>query len=78
MCIVDQPTDACKGLRESKEIDRPINPIVDPHAGPIDRCAIGRGLECLSMTFYRWTDGPLRVRMSLADVLPMDRWAFGG
>jgi len=41
MCTVDQPTDACKGLRESKEIDQPINSIVDPHACPIDRRARG-------------------------------------
>jgi len=26
--MADQPMDACNGLRESKEIDRPIDPMV--------------------------------------------------
>jgi len=27
--MADRPIGACKGLRESKEIDRPIDPMVD-------------------------------------------------
>jgi len=27
--MADRPMDACKGLRDSKEIDRPIDPMVD-------------------------------------------------
>jgi len=27
--MADRPMDVCKGLRESKEIDRPIDPMVD-------------------------------------------------